>query len=182
MLESPKILLVGGVYRNVGKTHLTCRLIKKFSKKHEIIGLKIKPVYPNDSNFHGRDNAWEGDYCIIRESEPKGESDTASMFKAGAKCTYRIKSRVEHLKKAIDDFLKIVEKDRLIICESNSLRLVLKPSLYLMIQADGNNRIKPSALKLMKYVDVFVNSDGENHDIDIDKVLFDGEKWQFLNN
>jgi len=41
----PNILLVSGNGRNSGKTTLACKIIERFSKDHEITGLKISPHF-----------------------------------------------------------------------------------------------------------------------------------------
>ena len=52
-MELPQMLLIGGATRNVGKTSLSARIINKFAHE-QVVAIKIKTIYPNDSFFHGK--------------------------------------------------------------------------------------------------------------------------------
>ncbi len=41
--------MVGSIWKNSGKTELARRLIRKFSSRIDIVGLKITPFYENDT-------------------------------------------------------------------------------------------------------------------------------------
>ena len=134
MIKQDKILLIGGATRNVGKTNFSCAVIEEFSKIHSIIGLKIKTLYDGDSFFHGKDhNPLKGNYRIIEEFDSSGDEDTMRMLNAGAKQVFRIKVKSEFIGDAFDDFLQQIPKGSFILCESNSLRKVIKTDLFLLI-------------------------------------------------
>ncbi|RLD68188.1 MAG: hypothetical protein DRI95_03630 [Bacteroidetes bacterium] len=178
MIKQAKILLIGGATRNVGKTNFSCAVIKEFSKVHSIIGLKIKTLYQGDSFFHGKDhNPLIGNYRIIEEFDNSGDEDTMRMLKAGAKQVFRIKVKSEFIKKAFDDFLQQIPDGSFILCESNSLRKVIKPDVFLMIKHKNSNEIKPSAKELEPLADKIILTDGVKHDFDIDNIGIENRKW-----
>ncbi len=173
------ILLIGGASRNVGKTAFTCSVIENISKKHEVIGLKIKTIYEGDDFFHGKDrNPLNGNYRIIEEQNASGNEDTERMLQAGASRVFRIKAKSEYLHDAIVDFFTRISANRLIVCESNSLRTVLKPATFLLIKLENSEKMKPSAKKLAPLADKIIYSDGTKHDFDAENIVVENNEWK----
>ena len=178
MIKQKKIILIGGATRNVGKTTFSCAVIDNLSKKHHIIGLKIKTLYRGDDVFHGKDhNPLSGNYRIIEEFEQNGKEDTMRMLKAGAKQVFRIKAKNEYLSEAFDDFFRQIPKNSFILCESNSLRKIVKPSVFLMIKHKYSIEIKPSAKELEHLADKIIFTNGEKHDFDIKDIIIENGQW-----
>ncbi|MGC4019671.1 MAG: hypothetical protein QM793_10920 [Muricomes sp.] len=61
----------------------------------------------------------------------------------------------------MDDALKLVPENALILCESNSARLVAEPALFIMIQSSTASSVKPTAEAVMEYADVTLPQDRE---------------------
>ncbi len=173
------ILLIGGATRNVGKTAFTCSVIKNVSENHKVIGLKIKTIYEGDDFFHGKDrNPLTGNYRIIEEKKASGNEDTERMLQAGASRVFRIKAKSEYLHDAIEDFFTRISGNSLIVCESNSLRMVLKPAVFLLIRLKNSKKIKPSAEKLAPLADKILYSDGAKHDFDAKNIVVENNEWK----
>jgi len=182
MIKQKKIILIGGATRNVGKTTFSCAVINNLSKKHHLIGLKIKTLYRGDDFFHGKDhNPLSGNYRIIEEFEQNGKEDTMLMLKAGAKQVFRIKAKSEYLNDAFDEFLKQIPKNSFILCESNSLRKIAEPAVFLMIKHKYLTEIKPSAKELEHLADKIIFTDGEKHNFDIKNIIIENEQWSLQN-
>lgn len=178
MIKNKQILLIGGATRNVGKTTFSCAVIEEFSKTHSIIALKIKTLYEGDNFFHGKDrNPLKGDYRIIEALDNNGDEDTMRMLKAGAKQVFRMKVKSDFIKTAFDDFFGQIPDNRFILCESNSLRKVIEPDLFLMIKHKNSNEIKPSAKELEHLADKIIFTDGVKHDFDINNIIIENEQW-----
>ncbi|RLD71143.1 MAG: hypothetical protein DRJ10_19690, partial [Bacteroidetes bacterium] len=178
MIKQKKILLIGGATRNVGKTSFSCAIIENLSKINSIIGLKIKTLYEGDMFFHGKDrNPLKGNYRIIEEFDNSGDEDTMRMLKAGAKQVFRIKVKSEFIKDAFNELFQQIPENSFILCESNSLRKVLKPALFLMIKHKNSNKIKPSAKKMEPLADKIIFTDGEKHDFDIENIIIKNGQW-----
>ena len=45
MIELAGMLMVGSLGRGLGKTELSCSLIKKFGPKCDIVGIKVTPTW-----------------------------------------------------------------------------------------------------------------------------------------
>lgn len=174
MQKLENLILIGGGSRNLGKTEFVSQLISKYKKQHEIIAVKIKTIYEGDSFFHGKDrNPLTSDYRITEFSEAKDKEDTSRMLNAGAERVFKIKSKNSSLGKAFRELLsQINTQDKLIICESNSLRDFFIPHKFFLILGTNNQEIKPSAERLLKFADKIIYSDGKKFDIKLENVIF----------
>jgi len=86
---------------------------------------------------------------------------------------FKIKAKNNYLGIAFSEFLSRTNtENKLIICESNSLRDYVIPQYFFIILGTENAEIKPSAQRLLKYANKIVYSDGKNFDINIKKLNF----------
>ena len=180
MKRVTKMLLIGGATRNVGKTHFSTSVIRLFSEKYPIIGLKVKSIYPNDTFFHGKDRMpLEGNYRITEETEMNSGEDTGRMFKAGAQRVFKIKVKADFIDEALNELFSMVEEDVFFVCESNSLRFVVEPDLFLMIKHAKSDEMKPSAQKLEPFADKIILTNGISHDLTAERLSIVNDRWQF---
>ncbi len=181
-MKHKNLLIVGGTKRNIGKTTLIERIIKKFSPEYEIIAFKIKTIYPNDDLFHGKDNSAllkTENFRITEEANPKGIEDTNRMLNAGAKKVYKIKVKSNYIGEAFLELEKTTNKNSLIICESNSLRKYITPALYLFVKELNSDNMKPSAKQMIQFADKIITTDGENHDINLKYLEVINGRWKY---
>jgi len=176
------LLIIGGASRNVGKTTLISTIIRYFAKSHQIIALKVKTLYKDDQFYHGNENfSLDEDFRLIEEFETENEKDSSGMLKAGAIRAFRLRVHHIHLHKAFKYFLDHIDGNYLIICESNSLRKVVKPDLFMLIKHRENQNMKPSALELEKFADKIIITDGINHNFDLNDIHIEGSNWVLKN-
>ncbi len=177
------MIMIGGATRNVGKTSLTGKILKKLSAENYIIGLKIKTLYTGDHFFHGKDRHPLADnekYRIIEEFDNTTAEDTAKMLLAGAKRVFRIKVKSEFIADAIQELNAKIQETPLFICESNSLRTVVKPGVFLMIKHQDGRAMKPSAKRLQQFADRIILTDGKKHDFDIASIAITKNTWKLM--
>jgi hypothetical protein len=137
-------------------------LINKFGNEFPILGLKVTSIYPNDVNKHGNhQNPLEENFEIIEETDLNGIKDTSKMLLAGAKKVYYIRSKDNHIKEAINEFLKTFYHSEFIVCESISIRKYVNPGLFIMLKYNFPHEIKQSAIELEKYSDYLLIRKGE---------------------
>jgi hypothetical protein len=179
-LVENNLLLIGGSSRNVGKTAFVVKLIEKFASNYPIVGLKIKTVYEGDDFFHGKDRTpLDSDFRLIEEFDGGSDEDTSKMLRAGAKRAFRLKVKSDAILKAFNSFKDLLNEPCLIVCESNSLRKVSKPSVYLLIKQKSGGNMKPSSKELEKFADKIIYTNGVNHDFDLNNVLItEGSTWE----
>jgi len=183
MFKLDGMLMIGSAGTNVGKTELACTLLRKFSKTSDIIGIKVTTINDKDGQCPrggegcGVCSSLEGVYCITEELNSTSDKDTARLLAAGASRVFWLRVLKEHLQEGTTALLDIIGLDAVSICESNSLRQVVEPALFLMARNRNLKVCKSSARQVKKYADRIVISDGSRFDFDLDRIkLIDG-KW-----
>lgn len=165
-LQIENMILIGATGRNSGKTTLALQIIDKFKAKIPIIAFKLITIRshhdtcPRGGHGCGICEGLKGSFDITEETGT-GSKDTMLLKKAGAKKVYLIRALKENIEEALEEALKLVPKDSLILCESNSARLVTKPACFVMIKSPSQI-IKPTAQAVMDYADVLLPMGEEN--------------------
>ncbi len=134
MLDIPNMVMIGGNMRNAGKTTLACNIISRFSKTHEVIGIKVTSIQPDDKKFHG--NHLELDFkgfSTFEETDTESYKDTSKMLQARAAKVFYIRTEDFFIEQALLHFLSKYINNQLIVCESRSLRDFINPGLFLMM-------------------------------------------------
>lgn len=182
------MLMIGSAGSNVGKTELACALIKKFAKTSDITGIKVTTIKEKDGQCpRGGDgcgvcSSLEGDFCITEETNCKSHKDTARLLAAGAKQVYWLRVMKESLKEGLTALLEIIGPDTISICESNSLRKITEPGLFLMVRAGNTKSWKSSAQNVKEYADKIIVSDTDGFDFDLNQIKLRDNKWALTEN
>lgn len=160
------MIQVGATGRNSGKTTLTVKIIETYKEQFPIIAFKLITVRdhgdicPRGGKGCGICKGLKGCFDIIEEKK-EGQKDTMLYKKAGAEHVYLIRSFVDNVKEAILEALKLVPEGYLVICESNSARLAVKPGCFVMIDNRSSSEMKPSAQAVIDQADVLLTQDME---------------------
>lgn len=182
MVKIPGMLMIGSASRGGGKTGFACSLINKFSSQCEIIGIKVTTIHdtaggcPHGQSGCGVCTSLEGHYYITEETDNKADKDTCKMLAAGATRVFWIKALKTHLEEAATALLNIIGEDTVSVCESNSLRSVVEPDLFIMTESFPEKR-KASAEAVSQYADRIVFFDGNKFDIDADDIKLVNRQW-----
>jgi len=184
MIKLDGMLMIGSAGANVGKTELACAVVRKFGKKSQnIIGIKVTTIKEKDGQCPrggdgcGACSSLDGAYSITEETESSSGKDTSRLLAAGAGRVFWIRALKAHLKEATTALLDIIGPDAVSICESNSLRLVVEPGLFLIAEKANQQQWKASALQVRSYADKIVVSDGTSFDLDINRLRLTGKRW-----
>jgi len=175
--------MIGSAGSNVGKTELACTLIKKFSRTANITGIKVTTIKAKDGQCPrgglgcGVCSSLDGDFSITEETDSKSKKDTARLLAAGAKRVFWLRVLKKSLKEGLTALLDIIGPDAISICESNSLRQVVKPGLFLMVKARNLKSWKSSANNVKKYADKIVVTNSHGLDFDLDRIKLTDNKW-----
>ncbi|MGB2863405.1 MAG: NTP transferase domain-containing protein [Sedimentisphaerales bacterium] len=186
MIKLDKMLMIGSAGSNVGKTELACALLGKFSKNHDIVGIKVTTIKDRDGQCPrggegcGVCTSLEGNFCITEETNRSSGKDTSRLLAAGAGRVFWIRVLKEHLVEGITSLLDVIGPDVVSICESNSLRQVVEPGLFLIARNNDSNAWKSSALYVRKYADRIVVSDGSSFDLAPDRIQLADGKWTLV--
>jgi len=164
MIKRPDFIILGSTGRNTGKTEFACRLIQQYSKQHKIIGVKVTSIN-KDEGFCPRGPESCGvcasltkEYDIIEETDSNIGKDTSRMLKAGAQKVYWLKVDKNYLELGIKALFEIFPKDALIVSESNSLRTVLEPGLFIVIKNINDHTIKESCASVIHFASKIINT------------------------
>lgn len=134
MLAFPNMVMIGGNSRNSGKTTLACDIISRLSGIHEIIGLKVTSVRPEEDEMHGNHTGEDTScYSIFEELNTVSNKDTSKMLRAGATHVFYVRVSDKFIEKAVLHFMSTYINKQVIICESRNLRRIINPGLFLMM-------------------------------------------------
>ena len=186
MIKLDGMLMIGSAGANVGKTELACAILGKFSKSCDITGIKVTTIKEKDGQCPrggegcGVCSSLDGVYCITEETDSSSGKDTARLLSAGANRVFWLRVLKEHLQEGLTSLLDVINPDAVSICESNSLRQVVEPGIFLMARSRDLKDWKNSARQVKKLADRIVISDGSGFDLGLDRIkLIDG-KWALL--
>ncbi len=171
MLIFKNMILIGSTGRNTGKTEFACSIIKHFKNKYNFIGLKATTIAnknescPRGGEGCGVCTSLTGSYKVTEEKNISGNKDTSRLLIAGAKKVFWLQVFKHQLEIGFNAFLHILKtkynltKDRYIfICESNSLRTILEPGIFIIINNNSDLSFKPTANAVKNYADRIINS------------------------
>ena len=183
MFKLDGMLMIGSAGRKTGKTELACALIKKFSKDRDITGIKVTAIEERDGQCPrggqgcGVCSSLDGNFYITEETDRSSDKDTARLLAAGASQVFWLRVMKTHLEEGLAALPNIIGADAVSICESNSLRQVVEPGLFLIVKGRDVKVWKSSARQMRRYADRIVVSDGSGFDFDIDRIKLINGKW-----
>jgi len=183
MKYNPNILIIGSTGRNTGKTEFACRIIKLQSKTFKIIGIKVttfesdKLEYHKSSEESGCIDPLTGHYDITEEINGNSQKDTSRILMAGAQKSYWLRVKIDYIEEGIDSLLKLIPMDALIVCESNSLRRVIKPGLFIVIKNKNVSEIKPNCNAVIQFADKIIEFNNSEWDFTPDRILIENNRW-----
>ena len=169
MISIPQMLMIGSTGRNSGKTTFAMEGIRRWKEKYPVIALKVTSMDERDGECprggHGCGACSNlcGNYEIIEELDPNTAKDTSQLLKSGAARVYWLKSLRTHLSEGIKEFLRLIPPKAIIICESNSLREVVKPGVFVIMHNISDDLIKVTAKNVFQHADRVINKDMRTH-------------------
>ena len=178
------MLLVGAAGRNVGKTELCCALLRRTADKHPIVGVKVTTVAERDGQCPrggegcGVCSALEDPWCLTEEHGEAEGKDTTRLLQAGARRVFWLRVLRENLHEGLQALRDRIG-DALCICESNSLRHVVEPGVFVIARGANETRIKPSAKEVAHFADDLIVSDGERFDVPFDAFSIAEGRWRY---
>ncbi len=188
MINAPNILLIGAAGRNTGKTTFACRVIESISKDTPLVAAKITTITerngqcPRGGEGCGACSSLEGDFQITQETDSSSDKDTARLLRAGAKKVYWLRTQKDCLKEAATALLETIGPGTPCVIESNSLRLIAQPSLFIMTKDAGTSEYKPSAKDVADLTDMMISFSGTSFDTNPDDIRLSNDKWTIRKN
>ena len=177
------MLMVGSSGRNTGKTDLACALAARFGAGRPLLAVKVTTVQdrnnvcPRGGKGCGVCTSLEDTHSIVEEKNAGNRKDTERLLAAGAQKVLWLRVMKEHLREGASALLECIGPESLTICESNSLRTVVEPAVFLMVQGSDQMEWKASAEAVREYVDRHVTFNGDRFDLDPDDVGIVDGSW-----
>ncbi len=183
MIKAAGMFMIGAAGRGAGKTKLACRLLSRFGPKRDIIGIKVTAIEdagsgcPRGGQGCGVCASIEDRYYISEENDSQGRKDTCRMLAASAGRVLWLRGPKRHLAEGAAAFLEIVGAGSVSGCESNSLRRVVEPGAFVLVQDAREEKYKPSAKAVARHADRIIAFDGDGFDIEDDDIRLVDGKW-----
>ncbi len=182
--ELRNFLIVGATGRNAGKTEFACSVIRRLSERHEVVGLKVSTIYSTTRGcLRGRDGCGvctsvAGKFDLSEETTAGSGKDTQRLLAAGARRVYWLRVKEPYLGEALAHVAELLDPDVPVVCESNGLRRVVEPGLFVMLHPEPMGTIKPSARAVLSRADRLVRFDGRTFHPDPDRVTFESGSFR----
>lgn len=179
----PDMLMIGSFARNSGKTELACRIIRRHADEAPVVGLKVTTVEQTDGRCpHGEAgcgvcSSHAAPWVVSRELDREPPKDTCRLLASGAHEVYWLRVLRSALADGAAGLLSHVPEGRLSVCESNRLRTVVEPGLFLQVRTADADSCKPSALAVAHLADLIVASDGRSFDLDLGRISLVRGQW-----
>ncbi len=183
MIYAPRLLLIGATGRNAGKTLMATAVIRRFSAMTPIVGAKVTTISerngecPRGGKGCGVCSSVDGKFVITLEEKGTEEKDTQRLLAAGAEKVFWLRVLKDHLEEGARALLEQAGPDAWIVCESNSLRTVLEPGLFIMVSAQDAGSVKPSAVQVYDRIDVLAPFDGKSFAFDVSQIELREKGW-----
>jgi len=173
MLHAPAMLLIGSTERHLGKTGLVCALIRALSPPHPVTAVKVSSPHQGPGA-----RPLDGPFRITEETRPGRRKDTQRMLKAGAHQALWLEVVPADLEAGAAALLERIGTDTLTICESNSLRTVLEPGLFLVLRGKAAEPVKASAQRVLDLADSLVAAGDGRFDLDLEGIAVVEGRWK----
>lgn len=184
MRYAPGMLLIGSTGRNAGKTLLACGLLARYAGQGTPLAAgKVTAVQERDGTCPrggagcGVCSTLTGAYCLTEETERGGSKDTQRLLTAGAERVHWLRVLKAHLEEGAERLLS-EWGNRPAVCESNSLRAVVEPGVFVMCRPADDEAVKASAASVLAEADCIVTFDGDAHDGGLDRFFLQDGAWQ----
>lgn len=175
--------MIGSTGRNTGKTLFASRILEGYGKKHDITGVKVVTIDPERGNCPrggkgcGVCTSLEGEFEITEETGLNPGKDTCRMLLAGAARVYFLKVRNDALEKGARALMEVIPGNSMVVCESNSLRKVVDPGLFIVVKNSGEEGIKESCAEVISLADKVIEYRNGKWDLDPSRLNIKNSSW-----
>ena len=103
------------------------------------------------------------------------------FLKAGAQTSWFIQTEDVFLPETFPEIKAVLKESQWVVCESNSLRNIVKPGLFIMVEGENNISAKKEVHGLLPLADVVVEAlQWEQLDTLVEQIAMKDGKFVFL--
>lgn len=143
----PRIIVIGGQYRNVGKTALVVDMIRAFPKC-DWLAIKITQHHTLNDDSAG--------YRFRAETDHSGQPDSSRFLAAGAARSFLLQASHAHFAEAMMELRTLMKGAEHVIIESNVVLDYVPADLAILVLDPRRPDFKASARRRLGIADGFV--------------------------
>jgi hypothetical protein len=183
MISIPSLLMIGAAHRNAGKTGFACAVIRRQAAAYPITAVKVTSVEaqqglcPRGGDGCGTCASLDGAFCLSEEKQTDQPKDTSRLLQAGAVRVLWLRVRREHLADGAAALVEAIPAGTLVVCESNSLRQVIEPGVFLVTRRADDPSVKPSCAAVAHLADRVLVFHGDGWDLSPERVDVEAGRW-----
>ncbi|OBR89638.1 hypothetical protein CLRAG_39000 [Clostridium ragsdalei P11] len=110
----------------------------------------------------------KGNFEITEELNAANNKDTSLLLAAGAEKVYWLKTLKNNMSEGFNAFITQIPENSLIVCESNSLRKVVNPGVFVMIKNTKDSQMRKSASEVINQANIIIEN---NFNDNFEKVI-----------
>ena len=181
----PGMLLIGAAGRNAGKTELACRLIARERPGTPIVGVKTTTIHdpdapcPRGGEGCGVCTSFRGTHALSEEDGAQPDKDTSRLLAAGAERVLWLRVARGCLAVGLQALVDEIGEDAVCICESNSLRHVVEPGVFLTVRHERDAGTKASCREVIHLTDDEFVSDGRDFTPAPERLVLRDGRWSY---
>ena len=177
MIRCPHMLLIGAAARDAGKTELAARLVSHLRMRGPVVGAKVTVVSrQHEGCARGGEGCGAcrlgGPFALVEEwlSPGLGDKDNQRLLMAGADRVWWLRVHEDALEAGARALLAVAPPGVPLVVESNRLRRLVQPGLFLVIQDPRSGAAKPSYTEVRPLADLVVVRLETGFDLDVQRI------------
>lgn len=182
-MKASEVLLLGSTCRQTGKTGLACEVIRNHAGMQPMCAVKVTTIRdgsdmcPRGGDGCGVCHAFDGRFSLDEIHDGPPGKDTTRLLQAGASRVFWLRVREEFLAEAVAAAYGMVPTGQPSVWESNSVRQVMDPGLFLILRDPANPVIKDSCRRVMDLADQVVNYSATAWCQEAGRIRWSGARW-----
>jgi molybdopterin-guanine dinucleotide biosynthesis protein A len=172
MIAAPRVFMVGGCGRAVGKTAFACALIGRFGSQRDLVAVKATTIDSCNRSHHLPRVDW-----ITEETNPSGGKDTSRMLASGARRALWLQAPEDRLQEGLAALFDALGPGTISVWESTRACRFVEPGAFVLIERPDTPDRKPWAAELVCLADRVVSSDGTAFDFDWGNIQLIEGRW-----
>lgn len=163
----------------MGKTHLICSLLEHFTSEKRVNAVKFITYYDGDDAYHGSElEPLSANFDIREETNISGKKDSSAMLRSGASKVLVVRSKVEHMRDAFLNLRGLLDVNIPVIVESNSLRSIIEPGIFVMLRPEELTDTKNSATRVFDEADIVICMNKSRFDDIVSLIELTDKGWK----
>lgn len=182
-MKAPEVLLLGSAGRHAGKTGLACEVIRHHKEAHPLYAVKVTTIReetascPRGGEGCGVCHAFDGRFSLEVVQDGLPRKDTTRLLHAGAARVFWLRVREEYLAEAVAEAVRMIPPGAPSVWESNAVRQVMDPGLFLILRDKANPGMKESCRRVLDLADQVIDFTGAAWSLAPERIRWNAGQW-----